>query len=113
MTADALRSQRVAMNGLRRGFTLIEILVVIVVIAVLASLVAPNVFKHVGEAKNVTARSQIEKLGAALDPLASSRTGSTLDAPAESHRASLMGKLGIHHTAGLVRYAIRQGVIVA
>lgn len=49
------------------GFTLIEILVVIVVIAVLAGLVAPNVFKHVGEAKNVSARSQIEMLGAALD----------------------------------------------
>ncbi len=32
---------------------------------------------------------------------------------AESHRASLMGKLDIHDTAGLVRYAIRQGVIVA
>jgi len=31
------------------GFTLIEILVVIVV---LAGMVAPNVFKHVGEAKN-------------------------------------------------------------
>jgi len=51
----------------RRGFTLIEILVVIVVIAVLAGLVAPNVFKHVGEAKSVSARSQIEMLGAALD----------------------------------------------
>jgi len=55
-------------NRLRRsGFTLIEILVVIVVIAVLAGLVAPNVFKHVGEAKSVSARSQIEMLGAALD----------------------------------------------
>jgi DNA-binding CsgD family transcriptional regulator len=32
---------------------------------------------------------------------------------AESHRANLMDKLGIHGTAGLVRYAIRQGVIVA
>jgi len=32
---------------------------------------------------------------------------------AESHRGSLMSKLGIHDTAGLVRYAIRQGVIVA
>jgi DNA-binding NarL/FixJ family response regulator len=32
---------------------------------------------------------------------------------AESHRSKLMGKLGIHDTAGLVRYAIRQGVIVA
>src|SRR5260221_5320425 len=54
-------------QGMRRGFTLIEILVVIVVIAVLAGMVAPNVFKHVGEAKYVTARSQIEMLGAALD----------------------------------------------
>jgi len=32
---------------------------------------------------------------------------------AECHRASLMTKLGIHDTAGLVRYAIRQGLIVA
>ncbi|HEX7049249.1 MAG TPA: type II secretion system major pseudopilin GspG [Longimicrobiales bacterium] len=49
------------------GFTLIEILVVIVVISVLATLVAPNVFQHVGRSKQAVARSQIELLGAALD----------------------------------------------
>jgi len=41
--------------------------VVIVVIAVLATLVAPNVFRHVGTARAATARSQVEMLGAALD----------------------------------------------
>lgn len=51
----------------RRGFTLIEILVVIAVISILAALVAPNVFRHVGTAKDAAARSQIEMLGAALD----------------------------------------------
>jgi general secretion pathway protein G len=49
------------------GFTLIEILVVIVVIAILATLVAPNIFRHVSSAKDATARSQIEMFGAALD----------------------------------------------
>lgn len=51
----------------RDGFTLIEILVVIVVITALAALVAPNVFRHVGAANDAAARSQIEMLGAALD----------------------------------------------
>lgn len=54
-------------RSLRAGFTLIEILVVIVVIAILATLVAPNVFQHVGAAKAATAKSQIEMLSAALD----------------------------------------------
>jgi two-component system, NarL family, response regulator LiaR len=31
----------------------------------------------------------------------------------ESHRVRIMKKLGIHHIAGLVRYAIRQGLINA
>lgn len=53
--------------GGRVGFTLIEVLVVIAVIAMLAALVAPNVFQHLGTAKDATARSQIELLGAALD----------------------------------------------
>jgi DNA-binding CsgD family transcriptional regulator len=30
---------------------------------------------------------------------------------ADSHRTKIMGKLGIHSTAGLVRYAIRAGIV--
>lgn len=44
-----------------------ELLVVIAVIGVLATLVAPSIFQHVGAAKDATARSQIEMIGAALD----------------------------------------------
>lgn len=58
---------RAPKRGARAGFTLIEILVVIAVISLLAALVAPNVFRHVGTAKDAAAKSQIEMLGAALD----------------------------------------------
>jgi len=51
----------------RRGFTLIEILVVITVIAILASIVTPMVFRNVGDAKASAARAQIEIFGLALD----------------------------------------------
>jgi general secretion pathway protein G len=61
------RAERRGPWARRPAFTLIELLVVIVVIAILATLVAPNVFQHVGAAKDATARSQIEMLGAALD----------------------------------------------
>ena len=64
MSRSSLRRLR---GGARPAFTLIEILVVIVVIAILATLVAPNVFQHVGAAKDTAAKAQIEALGSALD----------------------------------------------
>jgi general secretion pathway protein G len=51
----------------RQGFTLIEILVVVAVLSILAALVAPNIFGHLGTAKDAAARSQMEMIGAALD----------------------------------------------
>jgi general secretion pathway protein G len=51
----------------RRGFTLLELLVVIAVIATLAAIVAPAVFRNVGDAKSNAAKSQIEIFGLALD----------------------------------------------
>lgn len=51
----------------RWGFTLIEVMVVIVVIALLATLVAPNIFGNLRVAKDATARSQMEMISAALD----------------------------------------------
>src|SRR2546422_692202 len=50
-----------------RGFTLIEILVVIIVLGLLAALVGPRILGRVSEAKSASARTQIELLGLALD----------------------------------------------
>lgn len=57
-SADAARQQ---------GFTLLEILVVLVILGLLASLVGPQVFRQLASSKTKTAALQIEELGAALD----------------------------------------------
>jgi general secretion pathway protein G len=49
------------------GFTLLEMLVVLVVLGLLAGLIGPQLFGRVGEAKATTARTQMELLGVALD----------------------------------------------
>lgn len=49
------------------GFTLIELMVVMVIIALLAALVAPKFFGHVDKALQQDAQAQIEMLGQALD----------------------------------------------
>lgn len=50
-----------------RGFTLLELLVVLVVLGLLASLVAPKYFKQLGKSEAKTARAQIEGLVKAID----------------------------------------------
>jgi len=54
-------------GGRQPGFTLIELLVVIAILAVLAGIVAPAVFRNVGDAKANAAKSQVEVLALALD----------------------------------------------
>jgi general secretion pathway protein G len=50
-----------------RGFTLIELLVVVAIIATLAAVVAPSIFRNVGDAKTSAAKSQIEIFALALN----------------------------------------------
>lgn len=49
------------------GFTLIELMVVMIILGLLAALVAPKVFNKLGKANTNAAYAQIELLGTALD----------------------------------------------
>ena len=53
--------------GKHAGFTLLELLVVIVIIGLLAGYVAPRYFAQVGKSEIKVAQAQIDGLGKALD----------------------------------------------
>lgn len=52
---------------MKNGFTLVELLVVLVILGLLAGLVGPQVMKHVGSSKTRAAKLQVEELAAALE----------------------------------------------
>lgn len=50
-----------------KGFTLLELLVVMVIIGLLAGYVGPKYFEQIGKSETKTARAQLDSLGKALD----------------------------------------------
>lgn len=58
---------RIKYKQAEKGFTLLELLVVLGIIAMLAGIVGPQVMKHMGGAKTKSAKVQVEDLSAALD----------------------------------------------
>lgn len=50
-----------------KGFTLLELLVVMVIIGLLAGYVGPKYFEQIGKSETKTARAQLDALGKALD----------------------------------------------
>ena len=54
-------------SAARRGMTLLEMLVVLLVLGLLAGLIGPQLFGRVGQARSTTVTTQLELFGVALD----------------------------------------------
>lgn len=52
---------------MQHGFTLLELLVVMVIIGLLTGIVGPKLFKNIGKSEVKAAKAQIDSLGKALD----------------------------------------------
>jgi general secretion pathway protein G len=84
----------------RRGFTLAEMMVVIVIIGLLGTLVVPNVIKRFAQATRTTAKADISAMMSALDEYAINNGGKYPDSlevlvtPDENGHTYLKAKAG-------------------
>ena len=73
MHANAMTWKLTAMVTKRRycrrqaGFTLVELLVVLIILGLIAAFAAPQVIKYIGGAKSDSAKIQVERLSGVLD----------------------------------------------
>jgi general secretion pathway protein G len=61
------RAQHRISRRRQRGFTLVELLVVLVILGLILAIATPQVIKYVGGAKTDTARIQVDRLSGVLD----------------------------------------------
>lgn len=61
------RGERRATRRGQDGFTLVELLVVLVILGLIVAFAAPQVIKYVGGAKTDSAKIQVERLSSVLD----------------------------------------------
>jgi general secretion pathway protein G len=61
-----MNAEKSVWRGVRRGFTIIEVLVIIVIIGVIAAVVAPRLISRIGQAKTSVAANNAASIAAAM-----------------------------------------------